>query len=244
MTSLTRRFVSQASLAAALALFSSAAGAQETLNVYSIWPENWARPMFAGVREGDAASRSTSCASPRARRSRASSPRRTTRASTCCSAARSRPSPPASRRACSSPTSRRRLRQAAGALQAGRRPVDRDRRRSAGVHDQREVPRRATTCKRAGVVGRPAQPGLQEHAADGRRAHLGHGGDAHLLGARGERARRGEGVRVHEEAAAERAALHQERRRRHAAGRASARPAAASSSSSMRSTPRPRATTS
>ena len=24
----------------------SAAPAQETLNAYSIWPENWARPMF------------------------------------------------------------------------------------------------------------------------------------------------------------------------------------------------------
>ena len=47
------------------------------------------------------------------------------------------------------------LRRAAGALQAGRRPVDRHRRRSARVHDQRQVPegeqparrrRRGTTC--------------------------------------------------------------------------------------------------
>ena len=29
-----------------LGLFSTAARAAETLNVYSIWPENWARPMF------------------------------------------------------------------------------------------------------------------------------------------------------------------------------------------------------
>ena len=32
--------------AAAFGLFSSGATAQETLNVYSIWPENWARPML------------------------------------------------------------------------------------------------------------------------------------------------------------------------------------------------------
>ena len=58
-----------------------------------------------------------------------------------------------------------------------------------------------------------------------------------------ERPRREQGVRLHEEAAPQRAALHQERRRRHAAGRTRARPAAASSSSSTRSTPRRRATT-
>jgi iron(III) transport system substrate-binding protein len=29
-----------------LVLFAGAAQAAETLNVYSIWPENWARPMF------------------------------------------------------------------------------------------------------------------------------------------------------------------------------------------------------
>jgi iron(III) transport system substrate-binding protein len=32
--------------AAALAAFALAAQAQNTVNVYSIWPENWARPMF------------------------------------------------------------------------------------------------------------------------------------------------------------------------------------------------------
>ena len=30
----------------ALAVFTWPAIAQQTLNVYSIWPENWARPMF------------------------------------------------------------------------------------------------------------------------------------------------------------------------------------------------------
>ena len=63
------------------------------------------------------------------------------------------------------------------------------------------------------------EPGLQEHAADGRCAHLGHGRHAHLLRARGQRPRREQGLRLHEEAAAQRAALYQERRRRHAAGR-------------------------
>ena len=111
------------------------------------------------------------------------------------------------------------LRQAAGALQAGRRPVDRDRRRSAGVHDQRGLPQ-GQQPEAAGVVGRPAESGLQEPAADGRRAHVGHGGDAHLLGARGQQARRGEDLRLPEEAAPERAGLYQERRRRHLAGRA------------------------
>jgi iron(III) transport system substrate-binding protein len=34
------------SIILALALFAGSATAAETLNVYSIWPENWARPMF------------------------------------------------------------------------------------------------------------------------------------------------------------------------------------------------------
>jgi ABC-type Fe3+ transport system substrate-binding protein len=68
-------------------------------------------------------------------------------------------------------------------------------------------------------VERPAHPRLQEHAADGGRAHLGHRGHAHLLDPRSQRPRRDQGVRLHEEAAAQRAALHEERRRRHAAGR-------------------------
>src|SRR5689334_23904230 len=33
-------------LASSLVLGAQPAGAQETLNVYSIWPENWARPML------------------------------------------------------------------------------------------------------------------------------------------------------------------------------------------------------
>ena len=43
---LTRRFASLACLAAILAPAAGPARAQETLNVYSIWPENWARPML------------------------------------------------------------------------------------------------------------------------------------------------------------------------------------------------------
>ena len=45
-------------------------------------------------------------------------------------------------------------RRAPGALQARRRPVDRDRRRSAGVHDQRQVPRReqARARRRRGTI--------------------------------------------------------------------------------------------
>jgi len=34
------------SLIAAATLFATSAGAAETVNAYSIWPENWARPMF------------------------------------------------------------------------------------------------------------------------------------------------------------------------------------------------------
>jgi len=44
--SLTRRFASLACLAAIAASAAGPARAQETLNVYSIWPENWARPML------------------------------------------------------------------------------------------------------------------------------------------------------------------------------------------------------
>jgi iron(III) transport system substrate-binding protein len=44
--SLTRRFASLACLAAIAAAAAGPARAQETLNVYSIWPENWARPML------------------------------------------------------------------------------------------------------------------------------------------------------------------------------------------------------
>jgi len=61
----------------------------------------------------------------------------------------------------------------------------------------------------AGVVGGPAESRLQEHAADGRRAHVGHGRHAHLLHPGGQRPRRDQGLRVHEEEAAQRAALHQ-----------------------------------
>ena len=43
---LTRRFASLACLAAILAPAAGPARAQETLNVDSIWPENWARPML------------------------------------------------------------------------------------------------------------------------------------------------------------------------------------------------------
>ena len=46
INSLTRRFASLACLAAILASAAGPARAQETLNVYSIWPENWARPML------------------------------------------------------------------------------------------------------------------------------------------------------------------------------------------------------
>jgi len=43
----SRRFVLKALAATSFGLFlPSAAAAQETLNVYSIWPENWARPML------------------------------------------------------------------------------------------------------------------------------------------------------------------------------------------------------
>ena len=111
------------------------------------------------------------------------------------------------------------LRQAAGALQAGRRPVDGDRRRSAGLHDQRGLPQDQQPAA-AGLLGRPPEPGLQEQPANGRRAHLGHGGDAHLLGAGGLRPQRGQGLRLPEEAASERAGLYQERRRRDLADRA------------------------
>ena len=58
--------------------------------------------------------------------------------------------------------------------------VDRHRRRSAGVHDQHQIPPGAQSPG-AGLVGRPAQSRLQEHAADGRCPHLRHRGDAHLL---------------------------------------------------------------
>jgi iron(III) transport system substrate-binding protein len=44
--SLTRRFAPLACLAAIVASVPAPADAQETLNVYSIWPENWARPML------------------------------------------------------------------------------------------------------------------------------------------------------------------------------------------------------
>ena len=124
-------------LTAASLTCASAADAAETINAYSIWPENWARPMFQEFEKRDRhqgqlpALLLRRSAGPRHRREE--QPAR----STCCSAVRSRPSPPASRKACSSPISRRQLRQAAGALQAGRRPVDRHRRRSAGLHDQR-----------------------------------------------------------------------------------------------------------
>ena len=72
------------------------------------------------------------------------------------------------------------VRRAAGALQGAERHVDGDRRRSAGVHDQQQVPEGAQP-EAAGLVGRPAQSRLQEHAADGGRADLGHRGHAHLL---------------------------------------------------------------
>ena len=64
-----------------------------------------------------------------------------------------------------------------------------DRRRSARLHDQRQVPE-GEQPQGARVVERPPQPAVQEHAADGRRAHLRHGGHAHLLDPRGQRPRR------------------------------------------------------
>ena len=46
-TFLSRRFLLRTLAATSIGLIlPAAAAAQETLNVYSIWPENWARPML------------------------------------------------------------------------------------------------------------------------------------------------------------------------------------------------------
>src|SRR5437867_3925749 len=111
-----------------------------------------------------------------------------------------------------------RVRPAARALQAPGRPVGGHRRRPARLHEQHQVPQ-GKQSQAARVLGRPARSRLQEHAADGRRPHVGDGGDAHLLHPRGQRSGRDEGLRLHEEEAAQRAGLHQERRRRHPGGR-------------------------
>ena len=217
------------------------ARAADTVNVYSIWPENWARPMFEEFEKATGIKVNFVRFSSGEALARVIAEKNNPRVDVLFGG-------PVETFAAGIERGRvravqaARVREAAGALQAGRRPVDRHRRRSAGVHDQRQVPE-GEQPEGAGVVGRPPEPGVQEHAADGRRAHVGHRGDAHLLDPRSQRPRREQGVRLHEEAAAERPALHQERRRRHAAGGPRARPAAASSSSSTRSTPRPRATT-
>jgi iron(III) transport system substrate-binding protein len=45
----------------------SPAAAADTLNAYSIWPENWARPMLQEFEQATGI-KVNSCASPRARR--------------------------------------------------------------------------------------------------------------------------------------------------------------------------------
>ena len=191
------------------------ARAADTVNAYSIWPENWARPMFeefekaTGIKvnfvrfsSGEALARVIAeKGNPRVD-VLFGGPVETFAAGIGEGVFESY-KPPA-------------YAVAAAALQARRRAVDRHRRRSARVHDQRQVPEGAQP-QGAGVVERPPQPGVQEHAADGRRADLGHRRHAHLLDPRSQRPRRDQGVRLHEEAAAQRPALHQERRRRHAA---------------------------
>ncbi len=106
----------------------------------------------------------------------------------------------------------------AEALQERAGHVDRDRRRSPGVHDQHQIPA-GTQSAAAGLLGRSVESRLQEHAANGRCAHVRHRGDAHLLDPAGQQPQRGCRLRLHEEAAPEHSGLYQERRRRHGAGR-------------------------
>lgn len=62
-----RTFVVSVAMAAALILSGQAASAAETLIAYSIWPDNWARPMLQES-EKATGTKSISCASPRAKR--------------------------------------------------------------------------------------------------------------------------------------------------------------------------------
>ena len=153
--------------------------AAETLNAYSIWPENYARPMmeafekasgiqvkFVRFSSGEALARVTAEKNNPQIDVLFGGPGRNLHG-------RSGPGH------CSSPTRLRRGR-TARALQGQGRRLDRDRRRSAGVHDQHAVPE-AEQSAAAGVLGRSAQSRLQGHAADGRRAHVRHRGHAHLL---------------------------------------------------------------
>ena len=97
--------------------------------------------------------------------------------------------------------------------------MDRDRRRSARVHDQRQVPQGATTSSRRlpGTTSlNPAYKNMLQ-MADARTSGTAVTRIFSVLEVNGRDETKA--FDVHEEAAAQRAALHQERRRRHAAGR-------------------------
>ena len=114
------------------------------VNVYSIWPENWARPMFEEFEKATGIKVNFVRFSSGEALARVIAEKNNPRVDVLFGG-------PVETFAAGIKRGRVRavqaavVRVAAGALQAGRRPVDRDRRRSAGVHDQREVPEGATT---------------------------------------------------------------------------------------------------
>ena len=189
-----RAFLAWIAAVLGLALPIQAAVAQETLNVYSIWPENWARPMFEEFEKATGIKVNFLRFSSGEALARVMAEKNNPRVDvlfggpveTFAAGIKEgvfEPYKPPSFAALPA-----RFRHADGQW-------------TAIADDPLVFMTNAKfldgeQAQAARVVGRPAQSRLQEHAADGRRAHVGHRGHAHLLGARGQRARRGQGLRV------------------------------------------------
>ena len=115
------------------------ARAADTVNAYSIWPENWARPMFEEFEKATGIKVNFVRFSSGEALARVIAEKNNPRVDVLFGG-------PVETFAAGHRRRRVRilqaalLRRAAGPLQAGRRAMDRHRRRSARVHDQREIP--------------------------------------------------------------------------------------------------------
>ena len=173
--------------------------AANTLNAYSIWPENWARPMFQEFEKATGIKVNFVRFSSGEALARVIAEKNNPRVDVLFGGPVETYSA-GIKEGVFEPYKPPTFGVLAGPLQGPGRLLGRDRRRPAGLHEQQQVPE-GEQAQAARLVGRPAQPRLQGHAPDGRRPHLGHGGDPDLLHPRGQRPRRGQGLRLHEEAA-------------------------------------------
>ena len=188
----------------------SARRAADTLNVYSIWPENWAKPMFEEFEKATGIKVNF----VRFSLGRGARPRH------------GREEQPARGRAVRRPVETFAAGMATNGLFEPYKPpsfakLPARMKQADGqwvaIADDPLVFMTNDKFRKEHNLKAPAswddllEPAYKNMLQMARRADVGHGGDAHLLDPRGKRSRRDQGVRLHEEAPAQRAALHQER---------------------------------